>query len=205
MNACLEGLEERVARGGPAATIYSVASFVVSRVDSKVDKAIEAAAAALAGSDPRRAELLGLRGRAAIANAKLAYAEFREVFGGARFAALRARGAHLQRPLWASTSTKNPAYPDTLYVDELIGADTVNTMPPQTLAAFNDHGTVAVTIDRDLEGARAVFRRLPALGVPVEALIDELEAEGVQAFVRSYDALLETLESRRQALAARSR
>ena len=205
MDAYLSGLEQRYQRNQPLEPIYSVASFFVSRVDSKVDKAIEAAAAKLPESDPRRAELLGLRGRAAIANARLAYAEFREVFGGARFGALRARGAHLQRPLWASTSTKNPAYPDTLYVDELIGRDTVNTMPPQTLAAFNDHGTVAVTIDRDLDGARTLVQRLPALGVPVGALIDELEPEGVQAFVRSFDGLLETLESRRQTLAARSR
>ena len=142
---------------------------------------------------------------AAVANARLAYARFRQVFDGARFTALKARGARLQRPLWASTSTKNPAYRDTLYVDDLIGADTVNTMPPQTLAAFNDHGTVRVTIGDDLEAARALFRRLPALGIPLESLIGELEQEGVVAFAKSYDALLETLESRRQSLAGRAR
>ena len=164
-----------------------------------------AAVATLPAGDPRRAELEQARGLAAVANARLAYARFRQVFDGARFTALKARGARLQRPLWASTSTKNPAYRDTLYVDDLIGADTVNTMPPQTLAAFNDHGTVRVTIGDDLEAARALFRRLPALGIPLESLIGELEQEGVVAFAKSYDALLETLESRRQSLAGRAR
>ena len=123
----------------------------------------------------------------------------------ARFAALAPLGARAQRPLWASTSTKNKAYPDTLYVDELIGPDTVNTMPPATLAAFNDHGRVERSIDRDLAGARALFERLPDLGVPIHERIGELEAEGVAAFVRSYDAVLKTLEARRLALAGRAR
>jgi transaldolase len=201
MDAWLSGLERRVAAGQALDRIFSVASFFVSRVDSKVDKAIEAAVAALPAGDARRAELEKAKGKAAIANARLAYARFREVFASPRFEALRARGARLQRPLWASTSTKNPAYPDTLYVDSLIGADTVNTMPPQTLAAFNDHGTVKVTIGDDLAAAHGLFARLPALGVPIEALIAELEGEGVVAFAKSYDALLATLETRRQALA----
>ena len=126
---------------------------------------------------------------------------------GVRRPALRAlagRGAHLQRPLWASTSTKNPAYPDTLYVDELIGADTVNTMPLATLQAFNDHGALESRIERDLDSARALFRRLPELGVPLDALIAQLEGEGVDAFAQSYDALLESLESRRAALSGKS-
>ena len=166
-----------------------------------MDKAIDAALAALPAGDARRAELEGAKGKAAIANARLAYARFRQVFATPRFEALRARGARFQRPLWASTSTKNPAYPDTLYVDALIGPDTVNTMPPQTLAAFNDHGTVEVTIGNDLDAARRLFARLPALGIPIEALIAELEGEGVVAFAKSYDALLATLETRRQTLA----
>ena len=201
MDAYLSGLERRTAQGQPLADLFSVASFFVSRVDSKVDAAIEKALAALAPSAPARAELEALRGQAAVANARLAYAEFETVIRSPRWEALRARGANPQRPLWASTSTKNPAYPDTLYVDELIGADTVNTMPPQTLAAFNDHGRLERSIGRDLEGARRLFERLPALGVPIEALIDQLEPEGVSAFAASYDALLASLESRRRELA----
>jgi transaldolase len=202
MDAYLAGLERRAAAGQPLADIFSVASFFVSRVDSKVDKAIDAAIAARPAGDPARAELERSRGRAAIANARLAYVRFREVFGSSRFQALKSRGANLQRPLWASTSTKNPNYPDTLYVDELIGADTVNTMPPQTLAAYNDHGRLEVTIDHDVDGARALFSRLPALGIPIDRLIDELEAEGVAAFEKSYQSLLETLETKRREMAA---
>jgi transaldolase len=199
MDAYLSGLERRAAQGQSLADLFSVASFFVSRVDSKVDAAIEKALAA--ASAPARAELEALRGQAAVANARLAYAEFETVIRSPRWEALRARGAHPQRPLWASTSTKNPAYPDTLYVDELIGADTVNTMPLQTLAAFNDHGRLERSIGRDVEGARRLFERLPALGVPVDALIDQLEPEGVSTFAASYDALLASLESRRRELA----
>jgi len=202
MEAYLQGLERRVATRLPLERIFSVASFFVSRVDTKVDKAIEARLATLPAGATERAELEGQRGRLAVANARLAYAEFRGVFGAPRFAALAAQGAHLQRPLWASTGTKNPAYSDVLYVEELIGADTVNTMPPHTLTAFNDHGTVEARIERDLDQARQSFARLPGLGIPVDALIGELESEGVKAFVASYESLLETLESRRAQMAA---
>ena len=202
MEAYLKGLERRVADGLPLEGIRSVASFFVSRVDSKVDKAIDEAAGRLPAGAPERTELEGWRGKAAIANARLAYARFKETFANARWQALAARGAHVQRPLWASTSTKNPAYRDVVYVEELIGHDTVNTMPPQTLEAFNDHGVVEVRIENDLAGAHRLFERLPALGVPVERLIDELEAEGVQAFAKSYDTLLAALESRRRELVA---
>jgi transaldolase len=201
MDAYLAGLEQRAAAGEPLERIFSVASFFVSRVDGKVDKAIEQRAAAMPES-PERSELLLLRGKAAIANARLAYARFRRQFTSPRFTALHARRANIQRPLWASTSTKNPAYPDTLYVDELIGPDTVNTMPPQTLTAFNDHGTLETRIERDLDCAEFLFRRLPELGVPIASLIDQLEPEGVTAFAKSYDSLLGTLESRRTQLAA---
>ena len=202
LDAYLSGLERRAAAGGSLSEVYSVASFFVSRVDAKVDAAIARAVEALAPGDAARTELESLRGQAAVANARLAYAEFASVSASPRFAALRSRGANVQRPLWASTSTKNPAYPDTLYVDELIGPDTVNTMPPQTLVAFNDHGRPAVTIGRDLEAARALFARLPELGVPIDRLIDQLEPEGVAAFAASYDALLATLERRRREVAA---
>ena len=202
IEAYLRGLEQRVAAGAALDRMFSVASFFVSRVDSKVDKAIDQRVAALpAGAE--RAELSSLKGKAAVANARLAYARFQREFTAPRYAALRAKGANLQRPLWASTSTKNPAYPDTLYVDELIGPDTVNTMPLPTLAAFNDHGAVEARIGRDLDRAEALFQRLSQLGVPLENLIDQLEPEGVAAFEKSYDALLDALETRRAQLAAR--
>ncbi len=202
MEAYLAGLERRVAAGQPLDRIRSVASFFVSRVDTKVDKAIDEALGRLPAAAPERTELEGWRGQAAIANARLAYARFRETFATARWQRLAARGAHVQRPLWASTSTKNPAYRDVIYVEELIGRDTVNTMPPQTLDAFNDHGTVEIRIENDLPDARRLFERLPALGIPVEKLIAELEGEGVQAFAKSYDGLLATLATRRRELVA---
>ena len=198
MDAWLSGLEALAAKSEPLGAVRSVASFFVSRVDAKVDKAIDEAAA---NADPAaRTELLSLKGQAAVANARLAYARFREVVTSSRFLALAERGAHPQRPLWASTSTKNPAYRDVLYVEELIGADTVNTLPPQTLAAFNDHGVVEARIERDLDRARALFERLPQLGIPLEALIAQLEHEGVTAFAKSYDALLEAIEAKRREL-----
>jgi transaldolase len=202
MDAYLAGLEQLVAAGGDASRVRSVASFFVSRVDGKVDAAIEQRLGSLPPGATERAELESLRGKAAIVNARLAYAEFERVFGSPRFAALQAKGAHAQRPLWASTSTKNPAYRDVLYVEELIGPDTVNTIPPATLDAFNDHGVVESRIHRDMEAARALFGRLAALGVPVEALIDQLEDEGVKSFAKSYDDLLGTLEGRRREMAA---
>ena len=203
MDAWLAGLEQRAAAGDDLSVVRSVASFFVSRVDTKGDAAIEQRAAALPAGSPERAELESLRGKAAVANARLAYAEFERVTGTPRFATLRSRGAHVQRPLWASTSTKNPAYRDVLYVEELIGPDTVNTMPPATLAAFNDHGVLEARIRNDVAGARALFARLPQLGVPIEALIDQLEEEGVVAFAKSYDDLLAALDARVRQLAAR--
>jgi len=202
IEAYLTGLEQRAAAGLPIDRIFSVASFFVSRVDTKVDGAIEKALAAQPAGTPEHAELSGYLGRSAVANARLAYALYEQVFGSPRFAALRAKGANPQRPLWASTGTKNPRYPDTLYVDELVGPDTVNTMPPKTLEAFNDHGKLAVTIRNDLDLAQRLFERLPRLGIAIDELIGQLEPEGVAAFVKSYDALLDTLEKRRSAMAA---
>jgi len=200
MDAYLTALERRLSTRQPLEPIVSVASFFVSRVDTKVDKAIEAAAAKLPEGDARRTELESFRGAAAVANARLAYMRFRETFSSKRFEPLREARARVQRPLWASTSTKNPAYPDTLYVDELIGRDTVNTLPPQTIEAFNQHGTLEARIQRDLDDARTLFERLPGLGVPVNDLIDQLEAEGVAAFARSYDELIAAIESKRVAM-----
>ena len=205
MDAYLSGLERRTAAGLPIDSLHSVASFFVSRVDTKIDKAIDAAIAAMPATDSRRTELEGLRGKAAIANARLAYARFGEVFGSPRFAPLKARGGRVQRPLWASTSTKNPALPDTLYVDELIGPDTVNTVPPQTLMAFNDHGHAEVRIHRDLAAAKQLFPRLEALGIPALQLIDQLEPEGVASFAKSYDDLIEGIRLRRRDLMGSAR
>lgn len=201
MDAFMTGLEKAAAQGKPLGRIFSVASFFVSRVDTKVDKAIEQRLATLPPGATERAELERYRGRVAVANARLAYVAFLETFAAPRFAALRARGARVQRPLWASTGTKNPAYSDVLYVDELIGADTVNTMPPHTLDAFNDHGVLEPRIGRDLDQARAAFTQLPRLGVPVDELIGQLEPEGVASFAKSYESLIETLEARRLQMA----
>ena len=203
MDAWFTGLERRLAKKEPIDQIHSVASFFVSRVDTKVDAAIDKAVAALPPGATERAELESMKGKAAVANARLAYARFREVLDEGRFRALAAKGVRPQRPLWASTSTKNPAYRDVMYVEELIGPDTVNTMPLQTIAAFNDHGAVEPRIERDLADAQALFRRLPQLGVPIHALIDELEPEGVAAFAKSYDAVIAALEAKRRELVSR--
>jgi transaldolase / glucose-6-phosphate isomerase len=194
MDACLSGLEARLEKGLPLDRIASVASFFVSRLDSKVDAHLEALVKA---EGERSAEAAALLGQAAIANVKLAYAAFQETFAGPRFAHLQKAGARPQRPLWASTSTKNPAYPDTLYVDNLIGPQTVNTLPPQTLEAFIDHGRAALTLTQGLETARALEDRLAGLGISLAQVTRELEEEGVQAFAGAFEALLQTIEQRR--------
>ena len=184
IEAYLSGLEELVAGGGDPHAVVSVASFFVSRVDTLVDRRLEEI-----GTD----EALALRGRAAIANAQLAYQLFLERFGGERWERLAQAGARVQRPLWASTSTKNPELPDTLYVDALIGPDTVNTMPDGTLEAFEDHGRLARTVDADPGEAQATVDRLSELGVDLEDVAATLEDEGVAAFAKSFDELLGTL------------
>jgi len=141
------------------------------------------------------------RGRAAIANAKMAYEAFTEIFGGDEFADLRAAGARVQRCLWASTSTKNPAYRDVLYVEGLIGPETVDTMPIETITAFLDHGTIERTLDRDLDGARQAIREVEAQGITMERVTGELIDEGVASFAKSFDELIETIESKRKELA----
>lgn len=182
IDAWLSGLE---AAEGDLSGVHGVASFFVSRVDTEVDRRLEAL-----GTEPA----LALRGKAAVAQAKLAYALFRERFTGERWEALAARGARLQRPLWASTSTKNPAYPETLYVDELIGPDTVNTMPEPTIEAFERSGTVARTVDRGVAESQRVINELEAAGVDLADVSRTLEQEGVAAFAKSYDELLASLE-----------
>lgn len=184
MEAYISGLE---AAEGDLSAISSVASFFISRVDVEVSKRLEAI-----GTDAA----LALRGKAAVANGKLAYAAFRETFRGPRWDALVARGARTQRPLWASTGTKDPSYPDTLYVDTLIGPDTVNTIPDATLDAFLDHGSVARTLDVQLDEAKTVLADIAALGIDLDEVAAQLEDEGVDAFEKSFTALIESLEAK---------
>ena len=188
IDAYLSGLEGASASGRDLAAINSVASFFVSRVDTEVDRRLEAAGAPGA-----------LRGRAAVAQAVLAYELFATSFAAERFVALRAAGARVQRPLWASTSTKNPSYPDLLYVDTLIGPDTVNTMPEATIAAFRDHGSIARTIDADPEGATAALEQVAAAGVSMREVAEVLEQQGVRSFADSYESLLSTIAAARAA------
>ncbi len=169
----------------------SVASFFVSRVDTLVDRALDRIGSAAA---------LALRGRIAVANSKVVYQRFREIFSVPSFAALRARGARPQRPLWASTSTKNPAYRDVLYVEDLVGPDTVNTMPPETIAAFRDHGRVRPTVEDDPAAARRVLLELEGVGVHLDAITEQLQVDGVAAFAKSYETLLAALAAKRSAL-----
>ena len=188
MEAYLAGLEAYAATGADdLSRVASVASFFISRVDTAVDDRL-----GVIGTD----EALGLQGKTAVAQAQLAYQRFTEVFSGARWEALAAKGARVQRPLWASTSTKNPDYPDTLYVDTLIGPDTVNTMPEATLEAFADHGTVARTVDADPAAAQGVIDAVTAVGVDLDDVARTLEAEGVAAFEKSFDDLLATLDAK---------
>ena len=184
IEAYLSGLE---ACPGDLSAVSSVASFFVSRVDTEVDHRLEQN-----GSD----EALALRGKAAVANAKVAYQLFLERFSGPRWEALVARGARVQRPLWASTSTKNPAYRDTLYIDELIGPDTVNTIPDATLEAFEDHGTLARTVDQGVDEAQADLDGLAAVGVDLADVTRVLEDEGVASFSKSFDELLGSLATK---------
>ena len=188
-------------KGQPVNRIASVASFFVSRVDTAVDKQIDAKLAGMDADSADAKRLRGLRGKVAVANAKLAYARFQEIFGGGAFRrSWRKDGANVQRPLWASTGTKDKAYSDVLYVEELIGPDTVNTLPPATLEAFQDHGTVARTIDTDVAGARQALADLKAAGIDLDAITKQLEEEGVASFATSFDELLDGVEGKRQAL-----
>ncbi|HWD51934.1 MAG TPA: transaldolase [Acidimicrobiales bacterium] len=196
IDAYISGLEAYAASGATdLSSVASVGSFFVSRVDTEVDRRIEAAAG---GS----ADLLALRGQAAVAQARQAYRLFTQRFSGDRWEALAAKGAHVQRPLWASTSTKNPAYPDLAYVDTLIGPDTVNTLPDETISAFLDHGTVARTIDTDFAGADRVMAALADAGVDMEDVGRTLEAEGVASFSKSFDELIQALTDKANALTA---
>ena len=187
MDAYLTGLETLAATGADISKVRSVGSFFVSRVDVEVDRRLEAI-----GTDAA----LALRGKAAVAQAKLAYRAFQETFSGPRWEALAAKGAAVQRPLWASTSTKNPAYPKTLYVDTLVGPDTVNTMPEATLEAFEEVGTVARTADEGVDEAKATWQALTDVGIDLDDVGEVLEEEGVAAFVKAFEELLSSLDQK---------
>ena len=194
--AYIEGLE-KLAQNGPTVKaghgidkVASVASFFVSRVDTSVDKTL--------------AEMgnTNLQGKIAIANAKVAYAEFKDIFSGPRWQQLADKGAMVQRVLWASTGTKNPEYSDTLYVDELIGSDTVNTLPPATLDSFIDHGKVAVTLNAGLDEARQQLAAIADSGIDIEAVTHQLQVDGVAAFAQPFDALMKSIAEKREKLMA---
>jgi transaldolase len=194
MDAYIDGLEEYAGTvDADLAKVASVASFFISRVDSEVDARLDAIGTP---------EALALKGTAAIAQARLAYQAFRRTFSGPRWEALAADGAVVQRPLWASTSTKNPSYPDTLYVDQLIGPDTVNTLPENTLEAFADHGTLARTIDEGVAHAELTWRQLAEVGVDMDDVAEQLEREGVASFQKSFEELLEAMAEKAEQLRA---
>jgi transaldolase len=186
-NAYLQGIESLLTKSGTARGVASVASFFVSRVDSAVDRLL------IEQADLSAKELLG---KSAVANSKVVYQRYRELFTGAGFAQMASAGVQKQRLLWASTSTKNPDYSDTLYVDELIGPDTVNTMPPVSIEAFRDHGTVSNSLESELEHAEGVLAALKDYGVDLNKVTDQLQVDGVTAFANSYDQLLATLEQK---------
>lgn len=192
------GLEERVKAGQPIDRIASVASFFISRIDSAIDKTIDERRAA---GDADAEALKAVRGKVAIANAKLAYQWYLDFLKSDRWQALAAKGAQPQRLLWASTGTKDPSFPDTLYVDTLIGPDTVNTMPPKTMDAFRDHGTVAETLTADIDDAKHILAEAERLGLDLNGVTDTLVAEGVASFVKAFDDLLGAIGQKQPATA----
>jgi transaldolase len=200
MEAYLSAMEERVKSGRPVEKIRSVASFFVSRVDTNADKKIDAVLKDPAISEERRGRAKELRGKLAVANARLAYLAWEEALGGPRFAALKAKGVRTQRPLWASTSTKDPAYPELYYVEELIAPETVDTMPPETFEAYRQKGEPTVRIHDDLDQARAAFRGLAEVGLDEKQIFRELEDDGVKKFSDSFDELMKALEKKEKAM-----
>jgi transaldolase len=194
IEAYIAGLEDRVKAGKPIDGLASVASFFVSRVDTEIDKRLDALIAKANAGEAERLKLL--KGRAAIANAKLAYRLFREKFAGPRWEALAKKGARLQRPLWASTSTKNPEYRDVMYVEELIGPDTVDTMPPATIEAFREHGVVEKTVDRKIAAAEGLLKEIEAVGITMKDVTAKLLVDGIASFQKSFDELIAGLESK---------
>ena len=199
--AYVNAVERRIAEGKPVEDVGSVASFFVSRVDTKVDKQLDdlVAAGKLCPEDAKR-----LKGKAAVANAKLAYEVYQEVFKSDRFKALEAKGAKVQRCLWASTSTKNPDYPDVMYIEELVGPETVNTIPRSTLDAYADHGNPLPRLTHGLEEARALMSQLEEVGIDMQQVTDELIDEGVKSFADAFDKLLDSIRAKAGGVAAGS-
>ena len=194
IEAYMAGLEDRVKAGRPIDGLASVASFFVSRVDTEIDKRLDALIAKADGAEKDRLKML--KGRAAIANAKLAYRLFGQKFAGPRWEALAKQGARVQRPLWASTSTKNPEYRDVMYVEELIGPDTVDTMPPATIDAFRDHGVVQRAVDKKVPVAEGLLKEIEAVGISIEDVTAKLLVDGIASFQQSFDELIAGLESK---------
>jgi transaldolase len=196
--AYVRGIEALDKKGKPLSAA-SVASFFVSRVDTLTDKLLEERIS-LAKSTQEKDELTSLLGKTAIANSKLVYQKFKEIFNRPTFRALKAKGAKVQRPLWASTSTKNPKYRDVLYAEELIGPDTVDTMPPATIAAFRDHGVVRPSLEENVEESRHVLDRLPQAGINLDEITQKLQDDGVKLFADSFDTLMESISKKKAAL-----
>jgi transaldolase len=193
-NAYIDGLEDRAKAGKPINGIASVASVFVSRIDTMIDKTLDERIA-------KGEKLEDLKGKAGIANLKLTYAKFEELFGGARFATLKAKGAKVQRPLWASTSTKNPKYDDLMYVVNVVGPDTVNTMPPATIDALLDHGVIKPdTIHQDVAGGKALIAALDAKGISLRAVTEQLVADGVKSFAQSFKEMLDAISAKHEGL-----
>jgi len=192
IDAYMSGLEDRLKKNQPIDRLASVASFFVSRVDTEVDKRLDA-----------KKQGAELKGKAAIANAKLAYQLFLERFGSARWKALEAKGARVQKPLWASTSTKNPAYRDVMYAEELIGPRTINTLPPQTIDAFRDHGEVRRTVDANVDAARRTLDQLEQVGISLNDVTDKLLVDGLASFQKSFDSLIAGIAKKRETVGAR--
>lgn len=195
----MAGLEDRLKKNQPIDGISSVASFFVSRVDTEIDKRLDALISKAQGAEQERLKLL--KGRAAIANAKLAYRLFQTKFAGPRWEALAKQGARVQRPLWASTSTKNPDYRDVMYVEELIGPDTVDTMPPATIDAFADHGVVSRTVDKKVSAAEGLLKEIEAVGISMKDVTNKLLVDGIASFQKSFDELISGLETKIGSLA----
>ncbi|QBD81989.1 transaldolase [Ktedonosporobacter rubrisoli] len=201
VDAYLRALEDRNGAGEDISSIASVASFFVSRVDTLVDKLLEEKIKATSDSAEQQ-KLKSLEGKAAIANARVVYQDFKRLFSTPRFESLKHAGAHVQRPLWASTSTKNPAYRDVLYAEELIGPDTVDTMPLETIEKFRDHGKVSNTVENDTEGAKTALAELEKVGIHYAQVTKQLQDEGVQKFADSFHQLFEGIESKKQSIQA---
>src|SRR6266699_1505297 len=198
-NAFISALEDRNAEGKEISHIASVASFFVSRVDTLVDQLLEDKIKVSSDSAEQQ-KLKSLKGKAAIANARLVYQDFKHIFQAPRFETLKHSGAHVQRPLWASTSTKNPAYRDVLYAEELIGPDTVDTMPLKTIESFRDHGRVRLSIEDHLPGAKAELAALADIGIGYDQVTRQLQEEGVQKFIDSFRKLFECIDNKRKVL-----